>query len=512
MDLKINRETLNIAESVYDGIQEQSVELDYILPDYCPDIFKLVKCSITPSIASWSINGDTLSYELLADIRILYCPENSSSLQCINQKMTFNKTLQLQTSAERPVVSLTAKTDHINCRAANQRRIDMRGAVSVKIRITGERHQEIVCDIFGMNSQMKKCPIEFAAKKLTAFKTLSASEDIVLGESNHPVISVIRVSAAADINDKKIIANKLVIKGEASVRVLYSCESGLESMRFPVAFSQIADMDGLDDSFQCTAKVEVVSCDVTPAADSSGEMRVLKCELRINLNCCGVKNLLAEAVTDVYSTVYPCEYASSAIKVQKAPIEISEIVQEKLDLENDGGTFDCVYDAWCVPKNINTAIVPEEQCIKVSGMLEYCVMVKNENGMPTVMEKSEAFEHIIPVSGISEGSSSDIDVSAVDCSYTIASSNSVSLKADLKIWGTVCLTTSLEAITEVSFDDSVKKVRDGDYALKLYYGVEGEDIWEIAKRCSTSVRAIMEENNLESEKLSDSAMLLIPIV
>ena len=39
-----------------------------------------------------------------------------------------------------------------------------------------------------------------------------------------------------------------------------------------------------------------------------------------------------------------------------------------------------------------------------------------------------------------------------------------------------------------------------------------EDIWEIAKRYSTSVRSIMEENDLDEERLTKSGMLLIPIV
>ena len=83
MDLKINREMIAVNECIFNGVQEQSVELDYILPDYYPDIFKLVKCCVTPSILSSSINGDTISYELAADIKILYCSEKSSVLQCI---------------------------------------------------------------------------------------------------------------------------------------------------------------------------------------------------------------------------------------------------------------------------------------------------------------------------------------------------------------------------------------------------------------------------------------------
>lgn len=38
MTLKISRETIPTEEIIYNGLQEQGVELDYILPDYFPDI------------------------------------------------------------------------------------------------------------------------------------------------------------------------------------------------------------------------------------------------------------------------------------------------------------------------------------------------------------------------------------------------------------------------------------------------------------------------------------------
>ena len=63
MELKLNRETVPAAEVIFDGVQEQSVELDYILPDYCPDIFRLIRCDTSPVITEWSVNGDRLTYE-----------------------------------------------------------------------------------------------------------------------------------------------------------------------------------------------------------------------------------------------------------------------------------------------------------------------------------------------------------------------------------------------------------------------------------------------------------------
>ena len=59
---------------------------------------------------------------------------------------------------------------------------------------------------------------------------------------------------------------------------------------------------------------------------------------------------------------------------------------------------------------------------------------------------------------------------------------------------------------------STRKQRDGDYAIKLYFGVENEDVWDIAKRYSTDVNAVMEENEIAGEKLEKGGMLLIPIV
>jgi hypothetical protein len=44
MDLKINREMLPVTEVILDEMQEQSVELDYVLPDYDPDIFRMIGC------------------------------------------------------------------------------------------------------------------------------------------------------------------------------------------------------------------------------------------------------------------------------------------------------------------------------------------------------------------------------------------------------------------------------------------------------------------------------------
>ena len=66
-------------------------------------------------------------------------------------------------------------------------------------------------------------------------------------------------------------------------------------------------------------------------------------------------------------------------------------------------------------------------------------------------------------------------------------------------------------MTDISVIEEEPAERDGDYALKLYFAEDGEDIWEIAKRYKTSVSAVMEENELEDETVH-GGMILITIV
>jgi hypothetical protein len=72
---------------------------------------------------------------------------------------------------------------------------------------------------------------------------------------------------------------------------------------------------------------------------------------------------------------------------------------------------------------------------------------------------------------------------------------------------------SIEVIKEIVINEEVPKNRDTEYALKLYYAEENEDVWNIAKRYNTSAAAIITENDMETDDtITTPTMLLIPIV
>ena len=71
MDYMAEKNPLSTIEILYDGCQEQPVDLDITLPDYCPDIQKILKCQVYPIILDQSLAGDRLELGGSYTVRVL---------------------------------------------------------------------------------------------------------------------------------------------------------------------------------------------------------------------------------------------------------------------------------------------------------------------------------------------------------------------------------------------------------------------------------------------------------
>ena len=517
MELKIKRETIPVSECIYDGVQEQNIGLDYILPDYYPDIFRLVHCETVPVITDYSVSGSKLTYELRCDMRILYCGDSSSVLQCVTQQQTYTKTVELDRACDKADVALSPKTDHVNFRALNKRRLDLRGTVSVKICVTCDKESEVISDAEGMNIQLRRVPVSFASVKVSSDKTIQLTDDTELNAAQPDILSIVSCRCTLADCECKLISGKLLAKGNVKISLLYSCETDgegqLEPMEFTVPYSQIIDVTDIDDTFSISVTPEVISCEITPSADKNGANRILRCELEMRLGCRAVKTASVMLAQDAFSTVYPCDVLSTEISAQQLPDVTSESFHCTAKLAEGDDMPQKVYAVRCTPKNINTRLSDDGGAVTVSGMLTYSTAVRDAGGMISMPERDEAFEQeILLDKKAAEDSTITAEIKVKDVSYNISDNGTLTAKADITADISVSSASRIKVLTDIAADDSVKKQRDGDYAIKLYFGVENEDVWEIAKRYSTSVEAVMEENELSGDKLGEGGMLLIPIV
>ena len=61
MDYKVMTQSVGMNETTYEGGFEQQVDSEINLPDYCPDIQRILKCTITPKITGVQTAGDRVT-------------------------------------------------------------------------------------------------------------------------------------------------------------------------------------------------------------------------------------------------------------------------------------------------------------------------------------------------------------------------------------------------------------------------------------------------------------------
>ena len=278
---EITKSAIHIDETVFDGQSEQGVELDYVLPDYCPDIFKILSCTLTPKIVSYSVSADgKLNIDGVVYIKVLYLAENSTDVHCVDQRYTYSKTVDMSRKgiAAEPIVSLQMKTDYCNCRAVSPRRIDVRGAVSCRIRASASVEYSLPDIPEGL--QVRTREMTCCGETLCADKQMIVREEIETGASG--IAFILQCDTVPKITDLRVIADKAVLKGSITVNALYGifnpetngC-SETEKMSADIPVSAILDINGITDTHRTFPEIGVMNCELIPNPDSG----IISCEL-----------------------------------------------------------------------------------------------------------------------------------------------------------------------------------------------------------------------------------------
>ena len=516
MNLKVTKEKISSTEIVFSDTNEQSIELDYILPDYFPEIFRILKCITTPQIVSYNIENSKLTYEIAVCIRVIYCAENSNAIHTINQKLTYSRKIDIGRACCEPEISLTPQINFINCRAVNPRRVDIRGAVSIIISVADTCTKEVISDVDGGNIQLKKSSFTYPANHLKTTKQIVISDKYDIGMSKPAIIDIIRNDAIISSIDKKIIADKLILKGEICINMLYTClkdnTDNIESLQFTLPFSQIIELEGIDDRFDCSVNANIISCEIIPCSDGDGNSKLAECIINIHISCSAHKTSTTEFVVDEYSTHYETNSERHDFTLESSPFCIDNTCVLKNIINSSDNELECIYDAWCTLKNISVIPDETEKSLQINGTIIYMILAKAKDGTPVLLDKEDGFTLSVSAENLSELSKANINIIPVSCSYTLSSDNTVELKAELRITGYVKNYVMINSITEITVNEDELINPNCNYALKIYYTDENEDLWEIAKKYGTSVSAIIEENEIEDNMLLEKGMLLIPIV
>ncbi len=505
MELKVYKDTVTAALNICDAKVELPVEAELLIPDYQPQVFKIVKCFVTPVILQKQVLTGRISLEGYLRCVVFYQAEEEGSLCQAEQKLPFAKQVELSAGESQGAASVqvAGEVEYINCRALSGRRVDVRGALILHVTAQAQQDSEVVTALSGGGVCQRTVTLQADKSVGNAEKLFTAEQPVPF---ENPPAAVLNCQCAPMVEEVKLLAGKSVVRGQMQADITYRDAPGrtLLHQNASVPFNEILQVDGADEGCRAWASVQPTGCTLTQAEGAEGGQGIsLAVTALIEVSVW--RPVQTQAVCDAFSTAQEMELAAGDVALEKTGEPFSQMVETVAGGQMpDAGAR--VLDAFA------TALPPElverEEGPLVRGRAVAHVLCENEMGEVDCYDKT--CEYTLPLPQDLAARQLTLRCTAAVQKVSVRQTgDQVTASVALAVSGLVSARQSVPVLTG-AVCTGPRADAGGDIALRIYFAHPGEQLFDIAKHYGASPDAIAAANGLEGEALAEERRLLIP--
>ena len=507
MNINTVNTDISMKRLAFEEAAEQQIESDITLPDYFPDIVRVIKCTLKANIVSVSSGGNRITADGNAIISVLYICE-SGKLHCFEQKIPVSKYVETPKAEECTCVA-SAKTQYVNCRVISQRRIDIRGSIGIDFKAYEKCDKRIVSSCENKNIQLRTKSANVSNLKDCVSRCFSMNETIEIGDSQGTIGQIVRCNAIAVLDSTKLVAGKILVKGELKVKVVFLTdgECVLEKIENSMPISQIIEA-ATTESCSDFVTLSVPSVEVHAKTDSSGALRLIDVSAVIRADVSVYENEEIQYSTDAYSTEYETDFQRESVELKSIFEKFSDTYLCKGSVEISGSAVKSIQDIFCNGLNYTVSLSGNEMLI--SGKANVSFLAVNSEDELQSFDRELDFQYKRATT-LGESFSASCNITPTGIDYILSAENKLDIRIETEISGLIFDASKKQIISDISCDEAKKK-KKRSAALTIYFAQQGEEIWEIARRYNTRVDLICAENNINSDCVEQNQKLYIPSV
>lgn len=490
----------------------RDITAEYTLPDYLPDINRLLRVSANAERAEKYCSGNEIEYDGKIICSIVYAT-GDGEIRCA----VFDSDYAGSVSAgelDFSAATVETHTENVSCRLSGPRKLTLKCKLCASVSIYPVRSCEPALTGKGAQGyeehlQQRKKRIEFSKESFAEEKNTPVSEDIETEPGMPPIERIVFVNLTPGALETRAQGGKISYSGALTAEVLY--ESGAEERRY-VSFSREVPVSGTveadearEDSF-ILCDIEAVNVSFRPQTNELGETKTVELDFDYSVYFRIFNKESAEITTDAYSTLCETENEASSFKYT---------VPECFKTFN----FSFGESEECGEENLENVIFASAEAsllsaekagsrTSVSGSVTFYAIIEGAGG--TFTSKTVTFpfkaetdtgKHAELFSHISAAYASGVNVRAVggklycDCEITVCLAIFAEKEAE-----------ALTAVT-VHADRPVKQACG--FNIVLYYPTRGESLWSVAKKYSTTEEKLSSANDGIKE-ITPGGVLVIP--
>ncbi len=508
MEFNIQKEKFSLCESGNQGNQEHAIDCDITLPEYLPDIIKILKCSCIPGVKSHQVNGDRITAECNCIVRVLYTSEQGN-LHCYEQNIPFAKQIELKSDHIPTDIFVGAKTDYVNYRVSGQRRFEIHGALTVFAKTNSKKCVEMISDACGDGVTLKTEKVEICDLCSVIEKAFTVTETCDVGALSEPMGSVVASCSFGIINELKIVSDKLFLKGELIIHTTFTGTEThqVQTIDNTININQIIEAPDITEDCHLDSYFSVIDLECKPRFDLSGDKNLLDISAVINFSACGYKTRTLSCVRDAYSTKYESEIKKNIFYLTslREEFEDSFLCRGVTEINTPG--ISKILSFLCT--DITSSFSLADTSYSVNGEITAEIIYEDVKGEICFIQRQIPYTYKRPAGVVESVLSCNPHCNISAFSYVLNGDKALDIRAEINIRCFVFAETEKLVATDLVINkDKIKSIKTA--ALTIYFADSGEAIWDIAERYNTTVEAITRENHLTESCVKEKCKLLIP--
>lgn len=475
---------------------EAGAECEIILPDYCPNILRILQATAHPTLNAATRTGERLTVEGSVEYKILYLPEEGG-IRAVSQQAPFSGVIDLKCGEDADFSVLLSPKNCV-ARALNPQKIFARCTVQITVRIDGT--QPLPSPLLPADYERKTGRKTAVRKVCSAQKPLRISDEL---ETERAAEEILLGKVFFRETERKPLTDKLIVKADMIFDLLCAGEDRqIFTVQKAVPVSQVLDLPGIGDNCFCRIGFEPVSAHFSPRNETEGSPTI-GYDVEVRVTGAVYENTAAEWTEDAYSVKKTVECTRKTFSV-----ETVTAVDEGGSIRETAEIGDCgqILRADVKPELRGTYYRPEDDRLVCEGVWECRLIVTDGEGTPGAVLREIPFVLEIPAEGCRNPVRNDTELILTDLSLSLTEGSKVELRGNYRWKGLIFGRQTAEAVTQIA--EKGDREPGGD-EIVLYYGEKGDSVWQIAKDHACPYAELIRTNGLEQDELTEDKTLLI---
>ena len=498
MELQFKKTSCRCLDRAAREVKNEEVTQELKLPDGMPDIGRVIAAWGQVVLRSKEWRADTASVSGGVMVWVLYAPEDGSDARCVDTWLPFTMRWDVSGAQQEGTIRAVPLLRFADGRALSARKMMVRAGVGIlgdmlyPMEVQVSQAEEVPEDV-----ELLRNVYPVRLPRQSGEKTFLLDEELRIPGSAPGIEKILCYTVQPEITDQKVMAGKLVFRGSGNLHLVYRCIEGkLRTWDFELPFSQFQDLEEeIGEDTQAEAAMAVTSLELDPGEE--GRLR-LKCGLvcqYVVSDCC-----LLELTQDAYSPRRQTDITMDALQL---PVSL-EGRREHLSAEQFvQGQSGQIMDVTFLPDFPRQRRTAEGAAFEIPGLFQV-VYYADDGSLQSTSARWEGQYDL----NAGEDSRIHAVVGAMGRPAATSGGDGIELRGQVQL----ALDTTTEQGIPMATALEIGELQEPDPGRPslILCRTEGEKLWNLAKRCGSTVSAIRQANALDDEP-SANQILLIPV-